>query len=96
MVEQGQLVLPEPARDTEVRFVAALAVTRLGRGDRLIGTHLVLELLQACLVQGMLLRDRDEGTTVHRSGGPGDRLASEVAEIARLSSDLDGSCSRSS
>ena len=60
-VEGGRLLSPALPRDNEVRFLAALAATKLGRGDRLIGTHLVLKLLQACLVQAMLLRDRDQG-----------------------------------
>lgn len=84
LVETGRLVLPDLAPDNDVRFLAALAATKLGRGDRLIGTHLVLELLQACLVQAMVLRDRDEGTTVHRTGGRRDRLAAEVARLAQL------------
>lgn len=84
VVEIGRLVPPALARDNDVRFLAALAVTKLGRGDRLIGTHLVLELMQACLVQAMLLRDRDEGTTVHRTGGPRDSLVAEVAGLTRL------------
>ena len=67
-VETGLLGTPALARDNEVRFLAALAVTKLGRGDRLIGSHLIFELLQACLVQAMLLRDREQGTTVHRFG----------------------------
>ena len=67
-----------------MRFLAALAATKFGRHDRLIGTHLLLELLQACLVQAMLLRDRDEGTHIHRTGSARDILAADVARIARL------------
>jgi hypothetical protein len=83
-VESGQLLLPDLARDNDVRFRAALAATKLGRGDRLIGTHLLLEILQACLVQAMVLRDRDEGTTLHRTGGPRDDLAVAVAGLLQL------------
>ena len=84
LVETGQVLLPDLVRDNDLRFLAALAVTKLGRGDRLIGTHLVLEILQACLVQAMLLRDRDEGTTVHRVGGARDSLAMAVGRILQL------------
>jgi hypothetical protein len=79
----GRLVGPElPAND--FRFVAAQAVTKLGRGDRLIGLHLFYDLLRRCLVEAMLLRDRDLGTTVHRTGSARDVLVAEVLEIARM------------
>jgi hypothetical protein len=78
------------APDNDVRFLAALAATKLGRHDRLIGMHLLLELLQACLVQAMLLRDRDEGTHIHRTGSSLDRLTDEVARIAQLPLDTAG------
>lgn len=55
---------------------------KLGRGDRLIGLHLLLELCRLCLVEAMLLRDRDTGTTVHRGGTSRDALASEVLRLA--------------
>ena len=73
-----------------MRFLAALAATKLGRHDRLIGLHLLLELLQACLIQAMLLRDRDEGTHIHRTGSSLDRLADDVARIAQLPLDTAG------
>jgi len=53
-------------------FAAAAAVYKIVRGDLLIALHLALELEQQCLVLGMMLRDRDEGTTHHRDGGGGD------------------------
>lgn len=84
LVEQGRFRLPVLAGDNEVRFLAAMAATKLGRGDQLIGTHLLLELFQQCLVQAMLLRDRDESTTVHRVGGVRDQLAAEVTRLAQL------------
>jgi hypothetical protein len=84
VVEFGRLRLPTLASDNEVRFLAALAVSKLGRGDRLVGGHLVLELLQYCLVQAMLLRDRDEGKTIHRTGTARDALADEVQRLAQL------------
>jgi Streptomycin adenylyltransferase len=41
----------------EFRFVAALAVVKLARGDELIGHHLAIECPRLCLVLGMLMRD---------------------------------------
>jgi hypothetical protein len=73
---------PDTVADNDIRFLAAMAVTKLGRGDRLIGGHLTYELLRHCLVQAMRLRDRDEGTTVHRSGTARDTAAEAVREIA--------------
>ncbi len=74
----GQLTGTDPVTDAtanEARFVAAQAVVKYGRGDLLIGSHLTLELAQLCLVQAMLLRDRDEGTASHRFGTSRDSLA---------------------
>ena len=81
---RGSSCCPASRVTVKCAFLAALAVTKLGRGDRLIGTHLVLEILQTCLVQAMLLRDREEETTVHRVGGPRDGLKAEIARLARL------------
>lgn len=66
------------------RMLLVLATVKLGRGDRLIGAHLLLEFLQHCLIQVMLLRDRDEGTTVHRHGTARDREATDVAAVLSL------------
>jgi hypothetical protein len=79
-------VLADPVADgavNEFRFVAAQAMTKLGRGDLLIGSHLFLELARLCLVQAMLLRDRDEAMTRHRFGTVRDVLAAEVQQIVR-------------
>ncbi|TNM64534.1 hypothetical protein FHN55_13495 [Streptomyces sp. NP160] len=54
----------------EFRQAAALAVVKLARNDLLIGMHLALGLVQRCLVQAMVLRDRQLGTASHRVGGP--------------------------
>jgi hypothetical protein len=78
----GLVAVPSAAVDNDVRFLAALAAAKLGRGDQLIGFHLTLELLRACLVQAMLLRDRDRGTNVHRRGSERDALSEEVAALA--------------
>lgn len=82
VVSGGCVAVPERSVDNDVRFLAALATAKLGRGDHLIGYHLTLELLRTCLVQAMLLRDRDLGTTVHRTGSDRDAMASEVAGVA--------------
>lgn len=76
----GALVVDPPTDPAagEARFVAALALVKYGRGDRLIASHLTLELAQLCLVQAMLLRDADEGTASHRFGTYRDELATEL------------------
>ena len=83
MVEGGRVSVPVLARDNEIRMVAALAAVRLGRDDRLIGLHLTLELMRLCLVEAMVLRDRDLGTTAHRFGSARDAMAEEVADLLR-------------
>ena len=82
VVSGGSVAAPQGSVDNDVRFLAALAAAKLGRGDHLIGYHLTLDLLRTCLVQAMLLRDRDLGTTVHRTGSDRDAMASEVAGVA--------------
>lgn len=79
----GALVVPDPpdAAVNEVRFVAVLAAVKYGRGDQLIGSHLTFELARLCLVQAMLLRDRDERTTSHRYGTARDEHAGSIWSI---------------
>lgn len=87
-VTGARLLLPAlDAAVNDLRFLLAMAAAKLGRGDRLIGSHLVLEAMQLCLVQAMLLRDRDEGTAVHRYGTGRD--AEVDALMAVLGSGLD-------
>ncbi len=62
------------------RFRIAVAVQKMVRGDFLIALHLALEAEQDCCVLGMMLRDRELGTTVHRSGGGGNALATALME----------------
>lgn len=81
VVEGGTIVVPSMAMDNDVRFVAALAATKLGRGDHLIGLHLTLDLLRTCLVQAMELRDRELGTTVHRHGSERDGMADDLVQV---------------
>jgi hypothetical protein len=86
VVKGGRVQVPVRAADNEFRMVTALAATKLGRGDHLIGLHLTLELMRSCLVQAMVLRDRAVGTTVHRFGSTEDAMADEV--IALLGSPI--------
>lgn len=83
VVDGGRIDVPELAADNEIRMLAALAVTKLGRDDRLIGLHLTLELMRQSLVQAMLLRDRACGTSVHRTGSDVDARAEEILAVAR-------------
>jgi hypothetical protein len=76
------MALPDPPRDNAVRFEAALAASRLGRGSNLVGLHLVLGILRAALVQMMLIADRDTGTNHRRFGTEHDARAAEAAAIA--------------
>lgn len=52
-------------------FKAMLALTKVVRDDLLIALHLTLDLVRDCCVLAMLLRDRAEGTNIHRGGGIG-------------------------
>lgn len=78
VIAGGRVAVPACAADNEVRMLAALAASKLGRGDHLIGLHLTLELVRACLVQAMVMRDRAVGTTVHRFGSAEDAMAEQV------------------
>jgi hypothetical protein len=83
VVDGGRIRVPAPGVDNDIRMIAALAAAKLGRGDRLIGLHLTLDLMRWCLVQAMLLRDRDLGTRIHRFGSARDAMTEEVAELVR-------------
>ncbi|SDS75682.1 hypothetical protein SAMN04489812_2922 [Microlunatus soli] len=86
-VRGDAIAMPQPGPDNPVRFEAALAAARIGRGDRLIGLHLTMGILRECLVIAMLLRDRAEGTDRHRFGSDLDHRADDVARIAALPTD---------
>ncbi|WP_420366008.1 nucleotidyltransferase domain-containing protein [Curtobacterium sp. L3-7] len=75
------VVLPEPPIDNAVRFDAALAATRLGRGNLLIGLHLVLGIGREALVESMRAADLAAGTVHHRVATPFDARAAEVAAL---------------
>lgn len=64
------------------RFVAALAVVKVARGDLLVGTHLAYGLLRQLLEHTMVLRDRTTGSTLHRRGTELDALALHIHSCA--------------
>ena len=58
---------PEAAADATIRFDAALAAARFGRGNYLIGLHLTLGVLREALVQPMVAAGRAAGTPLLRA-----------------------------
>lgn len=65
---------PVPSEQSEAMaasfwFACGVAVYKVVRGDLLIAAHLALEVVQDCLVLGMMLRDRELGRAHHRKGG---------------------------
>lgn len=60
------------------RFKSMLAVYKVVRGDLLIALHLAQDLLRDCCVLGMILRDRVTGTNIHKHGGMGNELVSQL------------------
>lgn len=75
--------VPVLASDNEVRFDAALAAVRFGRGNDLIGLHLVLGILGESLVHRMVAADRQEGRTHHRHATAQDVHAADVTALLR-------------
>jgi predicted nucleotidyltransferase len=82
-----QAFLPKPPRFTSTQFEsmvndfwfkAVIAVTKVVRGDLLIGLHLTLDLVRDCCVIGMILRDRAAQTTYHRSGDEYDAIVANL------------------
>ncbi|MCL2515661.1 MAG: hypothetical protein FWF16_06890 [Microbacteriaceae bacterium] len=86
IVSVSRIALPEPSADNAIRFDGALAAARLGRGNDLIGVHLVLGILREALVQAMLLADRDERSAHHRHGSPFDARAADVTAVLNAAS----------
>ena len=74
---------PEQFQETAENFwfKAVVAVTKVVRGDLLIGAHLALELIQECCVVGMMIRDRETGTTHHRSGAMGNEVVARLPSL---------------
>lgn len=73
--------LPAGAPDTAIRFDAALAAVRFGRGCDLIGLHLTLGITRDALVYAMTAADQETGTTHHRSATPYDRYAARARHV---------------
>lgn len=59
-------------------FKAMLASYKVIRNDRLIALHLALDLVRDCCVVAMMLRDRAEGTNIHREGGTGNNVVANL------------------
>jgi hypothetical protein len=74
-------VLPTPAADNDIRFDAALAAAKFGRGSDLIGLHLSLGILREALVQSMVSADDATGTVHHRSRTGYDDRASKASAV---------------
>jgi hypothetical protein len=53
----------------EFLFKGSLAITKVMRDDLLIAFHLCLDLLRDCCLLQMILPDRQEGRTYHKTGG---------------------------
>ena len=75
----------QPARQEQInemirdfRFKSMLAVYKVVRGDLLIALHLSQDLIRDCCVLGMILRDRATGTNIHKHGGMGNQLVTEL------------------
>jgi len=65
-IRGGAGALPPLPADNSIRFDAALAAVRLGRGNHLIGLHLLMGVLREALVHRMVAADLATGTTHHR------------------------------
>lgn len=85
---------PDLPHVSDARFAAmvdgfylrgARAVKKVARGDLLIASHLAFEMAQDCLVLGMILRDRAEGTTIHQTGGEWNEITKNFGAIAAAS-----------
>lgn len=87
MVHQGFVENPIPAATQEqflelvrnFRFKSMLAVYKVVRNDLLIALHLAHTLFCDCSVLGMMLRDRATGTNIHKQGGLGNQIVTQLA-----------------
>lgn len=59
-------------------FIASSALYKTFRNDLLIAQHLSLDLFKDCLLLGMILRDRETGTNIHKTGGIGNDIAKDM------------------
>jgi len=71
-------------------FGMSVAITKVVRNDLLIALHLSQEALQTCLVLKMILRDREMGTSHHRTGGSGNRLVMMLNSMRDTAYDSQG------
>ncbi len=60
------------------RFKSMLATYKVVRNDLLIALHLSLDLVRDCSVLGMILRDKAEGSNIHKDGGVGNLTVEEL------------------
>jgi hypothetical protein len=79
-------------------YRASVASLKVGRNDLLIGLHLCCGLIQDLAVLVMVMRDRAESSTIHRTGGTWNALIEELhmpanpPSRAHLLSSIDQSC----
>lgn len=59
-------------------FKGMLTTSKVMRDDLLIATHLALEMIQDVCVLAMMLRDRESGTSHHRTGGSGNAFVEQL------------------
>jgi hypothetical protein len=64
-------------------FKAMLAVSKVARNDLLVALHLSLDLVRDCCLLGMMLRDRQSGTTHHRDGSGTQPFMDELTTASR-------------
>ena len=62
----------------EFRSKSVLAVYKVVRNDLLIALHLAHDLVRDCSVLGMMLRDRETGTNIHKQGGIGNPVVAQL------------------
>jgi predicted nucleotidyltransferase len=60
------------------RFKSMLAIYKVVRTDLLIALHLALDLIRDCGLLGMMIRDRKEGTNIHKVGGMGNQVVEKL------------------
>ncbi|EWS81259.1 hypothetical protein [Brachybacterium phenoliresistens] len=82
-VQGASAELPRAPIDNAIRFDAALAAVRFGRGNDLIGLHLTLGILREALVQSMISADREHGRSHHRYATIFDPRAEEALAVLR-------------
>lgn len=59
-------------------FISSLSLSKVIRNDLLIALHLALDLYKECLLLAILIRDKETGTTIHKTGGIGNDLAKNI------------------